>query len=310
MLIHFAAYEYFLTASLCLLAMLGMGTALPAEAFRDVARRPRCIGLILFAQLIVGPLLAIGLSHLFDQPSGITAGMLLVTALPGGLFSNVFTLLARGHVALSISATAVCTLASLVTTTLVLKTFGSGHLPDRFQMPVGQIVWEIAVFLLLPLLAGMVLGRWRPQLAHSLGRGCVRIATLLVAIYVFLSLQSGRIDLWAFGWKTHAAIIALCVLPIFLGMIWGKLFRVTPLESFTSQIEAVIRNVHLGLLLKASLFPAGGDASASAEVLFVLLYYGGASMVTGCCMTVIRRIELAIVGDRHWAPPPPELRGW
>src|SRR5690606_4959771 len=47
-LIHFAAYEYFLTASLCLLAMLGMGTALPAEAFRDVARRPRCIGLILF----------------------------------------------------------------------------------------------------------------------------------------------------------------------------------------------------------------------------------------------------------------------
>jgi bile acid:Na+ symporter, BASS family len=305
-----ADYEYYLTASLCLLAMLGMGTALPVEAFRDVARRPRCLGLVLVAQLIVGPLLAIWLADVFDLSSGITAGMLLVTALPGGLFSNVFTLLSRGHVALSISATAVCTLGSLVTTTLVLRTFGSRHLPVGFHMPVGQIIFEIAGCLLLPLLLGMIIGRWRPGLARTLGRACVRIATLLIGVYVLASLQSGRIELGAFGWKTHAAIIALCVLPIFLVMALGKLFRVTPLESFTCQIETVIRNIHLGLLLKASLFPAGGEASSSGQVLFVLLYYGGASLVTGICMTVIRRIELVIFKDQHWAPPPPELQGW
>src|SRR5690606_18660952 len=235
---------------------------------------------------------------------------LLVTALPGGLFSNVFALLSRGHVALSISATAVCTLGSLVTTTLVLKTFASGHLPDRFQMPIGEIMFEIVVCLLLPLLIGMAIGRWSPDPAKRLGRVCVRSATLLVVIYVVAALQAGRIDLWAFGWKTQAAIIALCVLPIVIGMVMGRLFRVTKLESFTCQMEAVIRNVHLGLPLKASLFPAGADAGLSAEVLFVLLYYGGASLVTGLVMTVIRRIELAIFKDRHWAPPPPELRGW
>lgn len=307
---NFPAYEYHLSASLCILAMLGMGTALPPAAFRDVARRPRTIALVFVVQLVIGPLLAIGLSQAFAQPSGIAAGMLLVTALPGGLFSNVFALLSRAHVALSISATAVCTLGSLVTTTLVLKTFASGHLPDQFQMPIGQIVFEIVACLLLPLVTGMAIGRWREDLAKRLGRICVRFATLLVVVYVVAALQSGRIDLRAFGWTTHAVIIALCVLPIFICMAAGRLFRVTKLESFTCQMEAVVRNVHLGLLLKASLFPAGADVSLSAEVLFVLLYYGGASLVTGVVMTVIRRIELAIFKERHWAPPPPELQGW
>lgn len=310
MFANFADYEYYLSASLCILAMLGMGTALPPEAFRDVARRPRSIALVFTVQLVIGPLLAIGLSRAFEQPSGIAAGMLLVTALPGGLFSNVFALLSRGHVALSISATAVCTLGSLLTTTLVLKTFASGHLPDQFQMPIGEIVFEIVVCLLLPLLIGMAIGRWRPDPARRLGRVCVRTATLLVGVYVVAALQAGRIDLRAFGWKTQAAIIALCVLPIFIGMVMGRVFRVTKLESFTCQMEAVIRNVHLGLLLKASLFPAGADTALSSAVLFVLLYYGGASLVTGLVMTVIRRIELAIFKERHWAPPPPELRGW
>jgi bile acid:Na+ symporter, BASS family len=307
---NFAAYEYHLSASLCVLAMLGMGTALPPEAFRDVARRPRTIALVFVVQLLIGPLLAIVLSQAFEQPAGIAAGMLLVTALPGGLFSNVFVLLSRGHVALSISATAVCTLGSLVTTTLVLKTFASGHLPDQFQMPIGEIAFEIVACLLLPLVIGMALGRWRANPAKRLGRICVRTATLLVIVYVVAALQGGRIDLAAFGWKTHAAVIALCVLPIVIGMVMGRLFRVTKLESFTCQMEAVIRNVHLGLLLKASLFPAGSDSALSAQVLFVLLYYGGASLVTGTVMTIIRRIELAIFKDRHWAPPPPELQGW
>lgn len=307
---NFDRYEYYVTASLCFLALSGMGTTLTPTEFRKVARRPRTLLLIGVCQLVVGPLLAIGLSRYFEQSVGIAVGMLLVTALPGGLFSNIFALLSRSHVALSISATAVCTLGSLVTTSLVLKTFGAAHLPDQFRMPVQHILFEIGVCLLLPLMIGMIVRQRSPQLARPLGRFCVRAATILLAFYVVAAFQSGRIDLAAFGWRTHVAIILLDLLQIAACILLAWPFRVTSLESFTCQIEVVIRNVHLGLLLKASLFPAVTSAAIANEVMFVLLYYGGASVVTGVVMTLVRHLELRYLGESFRGPPPPELKDW
>lgn len=306
----FATYEYLLTSSLCVLALLGMGTSLTVAAFRDVAARPRTLLLIAFVQLVVGPLLAIGLSRVSEQPTGIALGMVLVTALPGGLFSNVFALLARAHLALSVSATAVCTLGSLVMTTLVLRVFGPSQLPAQIQMPVGSIVFEIVACLLLPLSAGMLLRRYLPRQAPLIGRLCVRAATAMLVVYVFAAFQSGRIDLSAFGWTTHLVIIVLAVLQVLACFVLAWPFRVTSLESFTCQLEVVVRNIHLGLLLKASLFPASESSDLSSQVMFVLLYYGGTSIVTGLVMVLIRRIELRVMGDRHRAPPPPDLQGW
>jgi len=305
----FAKYEYLLTSSLCVLALLGMGTTLSLAAFRDVARKPRALLLIAFVQLVVGPLLAVGVSRVANQPTGIAVGMLLITALPGGLFSNVFVLLARAHVALSISATAVCTLGSLVMTALVLRIFGASHLPAEIEMPVGSIVFEIIVCLLLPLSAGMLLRRRLPRQAPLIGRLCIRAATVLLVVYVIAAFQSGRIDLSAFGWTTHVAIIALALLQILACFLLAWPFRVSALESFTCQVEVVVRNVHLGLLLKASLFPASESSELSSQVMFVLLYYGGTSIVTGVMMVLVRRTELRVMGEGHRALPPPDLRG-
>lgn len=306
---NFASYDYYVTASLCVLAMLGMGTTLSTLEFRDVARRPQCLFLVLTVQLIVAPLLALGLARVFQVPTGVAIGMLVVTALPGGLFSNMFALLSRSLVALSISATAVCTLGSLVTTTLVLKAFGSSHIPPHIPMPVGHIVLEICCGLLLPLIVGMAIRRHRPEHAKWIGRIALRAATALLVFYVVASFQSGRIDLTAFGWKTHAAIILLDVLQIAACALLAWVFRVTALESFTCQLEVVIRNVHIGLMLSASLFTAQAEPQTSAAVVFVLLYYGGASIVTGIVMTVIRRIELRVLQEHAQASAPPELTG-
>ncbi len=177
-------------------------------------------------------------------------------------------------------------------------------------MPLTAIVVEIVFGLLLPLTVGMLIRRARPRHARWIGRWALRGATALLVFYVVASFQSGRIDLASFGWRTHAAIILLDVLQIVACVLLSWPFRVTTLESFTCQLEVVVRNTHLGLLLSSSLFAARGDWETRATVVFVLLYYGGASLVTGVVMTVLRRIELRVMGDRCKAPPPPELQGW
>ncbi len=312
MFANFAEYELYVTSALCVLALFGMGTTLTGKAFRGVATRPRCLVLILVSQLVMGPFVAIGLSRLLHLSTGITLGLLLVTALPGGLFSNIFALLAKANIALSVSATAVCTLGSLVTTTLVLKTFAGGHLPDDFEMPVGRVLYDITVNLLLPLLAGMALRRRFPERARPVGRWCVRAATALLVFYVVASTQSGRINLRTYGLPTHLAIILLITIQTYGCGALSWVFRLTPLERVTSQIEVSVRNVHLGLLLNASLFPfdATDTDDIGSAVLFVLLYYGGASLVTGLAIAAVRRSDLRHLGDRHPAPPPTELQEW
>jgi len=308
MFADFPEYEFYVTSALCVLALFGMGTTLTGHAFRAVAARPRCLMLILVSQLVMGPLVAVGLSEVLYLTPGISVGLLLVTALPGGLFSNIFALFSKASVALSVSATAVCTLGSMVTTTLVLETFAGRHLPNNFEMPAGKILFDISVNLLLSLIAGMTLRRQFPLLAMPLGRWCVRGATALLIFYVVASVQSGRIDLTAYAFPTHLAIISLAVIQSYACNVLSWVFRLTVLERVTSQIEVVIRNVHLGLLLNASLFPviSGRSDHIGSDVLFVLLYYGGASLVAGFTIAGVRRFDLRRLGDRHPGPPPAE----
>ena len=101
----YAFFEYYLSLALLTFAMFGMGTTLAPRDFIRVARAPRAVLLVLAMQVLVTPCVAIILSRTLSLPRGVTIGLLLVAALPGGLFSNLLTFLGRGNLALSITAT-------------------------------------------------------------------------------------------------------------------------------------------------------------------------------------------------------------
>ena len=66
-------------------------------------------------------------------------------------------------------------------------------------------------------------------------------------------------------------------------------------------IETTIRNVNLGLMLKALLWPAAAGANEVGDaVLFVLLFYGGASLIAAVPPVLTHRWVLN--------PTPPALR--
>ena len=70
--------------------------------------------LALLMQLVIVPLvppLVFILST--DLPSGMIIGIAIIAAIPGGTSSNIFTFMARGNVPLSISITALTSVACL-----------------------------------------------------------------------------------------------------------------------------------------------------------------------------------------------------
>lgn len=279
----YADFEFLLSATLLVCAMFGMGTTLTARDFMDVARSPQGVLLVLAMQVLITPLLAILLAKVFVLPSGVAIGLLLVAAMPGGLFSNILTYLGRGNVALSVSATALCTLGCLVTTTFVLKTFGQTQLPENFEMPAGRIVFDITFCLLLPLGLGMVVRRIMPIRYVTVAKFSLRLSFALLILLIAAGIASGRISVAQYGWRSPAALCLFAAVSTWICYGLGKLMQMSLADSFTVAIEVVVRNAHLGVLLKAALFPAsdsGADEVGNA-VLYVVLFYGVLSLGFG-----------------------------
>lgn len=284
-------YEYPLAAAQLILAMLGMGTTLRPADFWGVVRAPKGIALVLATQYVLAPLLAMLAARALDLPVGIAVGMVLVAGMPSGSLSTVFAHLGRGNTALAISAAALSTLLCLIATPLVLEAFAFDALPDDLLMPVGTVVFEIVFLLLLPLAVGLAIGRYAPARKVRIGKWCLRGSLAALAGIVVGSLGSGRLDLAAYGWRTPAALVAFAVWSYVLARLAAWAARCDARDGYTVGMGVLLRNCNLAVLVKASLFPnAGGTVDPiAAGVLFVALFYGGASLVVAGVFTVWQR---------------------
>ena len=139
----YAQTEHALAALQLAFAMLGMGALLAPRDFVTVFRLPRALLVGLSLQWVIVPTIAISLPLLFLVSPPVTVGLVLVAAVPGGTMSNIYTHFAKGNIALSISLTAVTTVAALFVTPTMLRVFAGDLLPPGFSMPTGEIALEI-----------------------------------------------------------------------------------------------------------------------------------------------------------------------
>jgi len=101
--------------------MFQLGIELDGRSFSEVVRQPIGIVAGLIGQLLLLPLLAFGVGILFDLPPILFLGMILIACCPGGSSSNVFSMLAKGDVALSVTLTALSSIITLFTIPLVME---------------------------------------------------------------------------------------------------------------------------------------------------------------------------------------------
>jgi len=284
-------YEYWFAAIQLILAMLGMGATLTVDDFKSVMREPRAFSFGMLIQVVLVPIIAFVFIKSAGLVGGIAVGMALVAAIPGGTTSNIFTYMAKGNIPLSISITGVTTLACLFTTPLVLGLLITEYLPSGFTMPTGQIVSEIALTLLLPLFIGMMILKVSPSNAGWISKWSIRVSLLFIVFIIVGSSSAGRLDLDAFGtaniWMVFIFIIVLAA----VSLLAAKLLNLSTPDNTAIQMEVVVRNVNLGVLIKASMFPvvAGSATSIGDIVLFTILLYGGIQMLIAAVLITIRR---------------------
>jgi BASS family bile acid:Na+ symporter len=242
-----------------------------------VFRTPRSLIAGLAIQALGAPLVALAVNDALDPPLGLALGLILVAAVPGGTMSNVLTYVARGNIALSIALTAITTLGSLVVTPMLLRILMAAHLPAAFVMPTRQVAVDIFACLLGPLGLGMMAGRAFPGIQPAFTRWCIRGSLLIIGAIIVGAAGAGRLDPHAYGWAGPALIGLFAVAIQQVARLVLLALGAPRRDLVAIGIEVTIRNTNLGLLIKASLFPAiAGAADPIADgVLFVVLLYGG-----------------------------------
>jgi BASS family bile acid:Na+ symporter len=274
-------YEYWFAVFQLVMAMFGMGATLTARDFRDVVREPKSVSLGLVVQIVLVPLAAFVFLRALGVQGGVAIGLALIASIPGGTTSNIFTFFARGNSALSISITGLTTLACLITTPLILTALISDSLPADFNMPTGQIVTEIAFTLLLPLALGMLYLYLYPRQAVAVSKWCIRASLFGILLIVIGSISAERLNLEAFGMDNVMLVVCFTVVLTATGWLAPRLFRLSRADSTAIEFEVIVRNINLGVLLKASLFPASAAATGHLgdSVLFTLLLYGSLQLM-------------------------------
>lgn len=287
----YVEHEYWFAATQLILAMLGMGATLTGKDFRDVVREPLAVSLGTIVQIVAVPLTAFLFLRLLGVHDGVAVGIALISAIPGGTTSNIFTFFARGNSALSISVTAITTLACLISTPLILSLLISGYLPADFSMPKTQIIREIALTLLLPLAMGMLYLYLYPRSAPVLSKWSIRGSLLGILLIVIGSGLAGRLNLEAFGSGNLLLVLLFTVSLSLMAYLVPRLMRLSRPDSIAIEFEVIVRNVNLGVLIKASIFPAAASATAQLGdmVLFTLLLYGALQMLVGAVLIGLYR---------------------
>ena len=144
---------------ICLvLIMLVLGLGLSLKDFTRVLRTPKDFFIGFFSQLLILPIIALGIALILDLSAPIAVGLMIIAAAPGGVTSNVLTKFADGDVALSISLTAIVSLISIISVPFVVINSAEflGVVVSK-DISMTGIALKMALVVTVPVIIGMII---------------------------------------------------------------------------------------------------------------------------------------------------------
>ncbi len=263
--------------------MIGIGMTLTIRDFRQVAVYPKGMIVGTVAQILVMPLIAFLLATLLAVPPAIAVGLVIIAACPGGTTSNLFVLLSRGNIALSIVLTVSASLITILTlplfTNIALQHYMGTE--EDIVLPVWKTIGMLVGIVLFPVAIGMVVRTRNPEVARK-AEGIVSIFGGIVLAVLIVALVYGvRDQIWELLKQAGPATILLNVAGIGLGLAAGRMTGLTQRESLAVAVELGVKNGTIALMVTLTLLESSAMSIPAAvygvlmfPIGFVLAMYG------------------------------------
>ena len=251
--------------------MFLLGTDLNKKSFTDVARNPRAVLIGMIGQIIILPVIAFALAWALKLPPVYFMGIVLVACCPGGSSSNVFSMLAKGDVALSVTLTAVSSILTLFTIPVIMEfvaRFVSEQSGVEVNLPFGKLIVQNIVLIFVPLIIGTLFRHWLPEAAAKVNKVLSKLAfpALMTLAAVFFLQYTQEI-------KDNFAVLGIAVtVLILLAMLCSStLSRIT--KSSVAVRRTIIIEVGMQNAAQASAIASSPFIFNSGEMALPAIFY-------------------------------------
>jgi len=270
--------------------MFDLGLTLHLSDFVRLFKSPRAMFVGLAGQLIVLPLIALAIGSLLKLPELQFIGLMLIACSPGGSSSNIFSKLAKGDVALSVSLTAFSSVITLFTLpflmSVVTQKFGQSV---GVVLPVGNLLKQNLFTMVLPIALGIVINRFLPKAAASIDKVLSKAAfPLLMLLIVIFYIQNKTVIVENFASLGLAAGM-LIIVSILVAALMSMLSGLDRIQKRTIVIEVGMQNAAQAIAVAVSPFVFANPAIAVPAILYsllmnlVLLTYVGVIKLFSAC---------------------------
>ena len=266
---------------LCLfLIMMGMGLTLVVNDFKRVVKFPKAVSIGLVNQLIMLPVIGFALANIMPLRPEYAVGVMLLVLCPGGTTSNLFTYLAKGDVALSVTMTAIASVITVFTIPVVLSYslihfMGAG---SEFQLPVAKTMISLFVITILPISIGMLIKRYAPRAADKSQVLVSRFGVIFLALLVvFLGYVQRDIIVEAFINVGPVSLI-LNVVTMALGYFSSKLLGLNLAQRTSITLEVGLQNSTLSIFMALTLL-SNYDMSMTPAIYTLIMFFTAGVLV-------------------------------
>lgn len=254
--------------------MFLLGIDINKKAFTDIARNPKAVLLGLVGQLVILPILAFSIAWILKLPPVYFMGLVLVACCPGGSSSNVFSMLAKGDVALSVTLTAISSIITLFTLPVIME-FVTRAVSDlsgvKIELPVGKLLVQNIILLLVPLAAGSLFRNLFPEAAvrvrKILGKMAFPALMFLAAVF-FLQYKKEIADNFA-SLGLSAAMLIICAMAC--SSFMSRIGKFNDAVRRTIVIEVGMQNAAQAITIASSPFIFNSGEMALPAICYALL---------------------------------------
>lgn len=254
------------------LLMFELGLNLSIADFKLFKSRPKPVIAGLVGQIIILPLLAWLIGQAMHLEPIFLIGFVLIACCPGGSSSNVFSMLAKGDVALSVSLTACSSIITLVTVPLIMGwvTLAAGS-AVQVHLPVGKLLMQNIVLMFLPIVVGIIVKRKWASAAQRMHEVLSRIAfpaLIFLAGVFFIQNRAAIID--KFG-QLGMSVSVLILLAMASGAALSQGMHLNARERRTIVIEVGMQNAAQAIAIASSPIVFNNDVIAIPAIIYALM---------------------------------------
>ncbi|MFT5905848.1 MAG: BASS family bile acid:Na+ symporter [Cryomorphaceae bacterium] len=252
------------------LMMLTVGLDLKRKSLSALLKNRASVTFLLLCHLVIPPLVGIIIVLLIPMRAELAAAILLLAACPIGDIANLYTIMARGNPALSLTLNAItCLLAplSMLLVFAVLNVIGLEH--TFLAVPASTLLGRLALFLFLPVTIGALIAfkmhnvgcLIRPFLHRFVGIGIL----MMLSVIIYSQWETVKQNGLPFA-LTCFAFMTGC---LSCGLVCNRFLRLPPSSAHASLLCFPVRNVGVASLIAITLLGRIDYASVAAVYFIV-----------------------------------------